>query len=295
MSYDAGEGKVMEHDAAVMDPEKSRRAGAPPGRSHGWWHTARVRAWERHGVYLDTAWCSATLDTPLSPAGVRRIRERSGNRVVLAVDGDVLVYRFPHGHHDRARRGQVNPGFLDPVATGARLAELLAPLGDVVDVVLLRLGRISPNEGIGWGRMVELLCPWLDALPPHRRYVLESADPSYVVPGYLECLRQRNVGHLLRHDARGSLLETVQVPGILTAGPVLVRKGNDDDGLWPTCQGGNEEWVLGVLATVRQCVERGLPVCVSVPPSDLQLLKHTAVWMDGDLAKLSPFKKRLAA
>jgi len=238
-------------------------------------------------------WCSATLDAPLSPAVVRRIR--SGGRVVLAVDGDVLTYRFPHGDRDGARRGQVNPGFLDPASTATRLTALLAPVGGAVDVVVLRLRPISPNEGMGWQRVVDLLCPWLQALPPPHRYVLESAGPGYVVPGYLECLRRRNVGHLLRHDARQSLLEAAQMPGVFTAEQVVLRKGNDDDGLWPVCQGGDEEWVLGVLATVRQCVDRGLQVSISVPPPDTRLLRGTAALMDGDLAKLSPFRRRRAA
>jgi hypothetical protein len=116
-----------------------------------------------------------------------------------------------------------------------------------------------------------------------------------VVPGYLECLRRRNVGHLMRHDAEGSLLEAAQVPGILTGRAAVIRKGNEDDGPWPAYQGGDEEWVLGVLTTVRQCVERGVRAYVSVPPPDLRLLGETAALMDGDLAKLSPFKQRMAA
>ena len=73
---------------------------------------------------------------------------------MLAVDGELLVYRFPYSHRDRVKRGQVNPGFLDPEATRMRLAELLAPVGDAVDVVVLRLQRISPNEGMRWERLV---------------------------------------------------------------------------------------------------------------------------------------------
>jgi hypothetical protein len=282
----------MEHDTAVKGPATERCADGR-GRPRDGWHAARVRAWERYGVYLGAAWCPASLDAPLSAARVRRIRERPGGRVVLAVEGDLLVYRFPYSHRDRMKRGQVNPGFLDPGATRVRLAELLAPVGDTVDVVVLRLQRISPNEGMRWERLVELLCPWLDALPPGT--VLESADPSYVVPGYLECLRRRNIGLLMRHDAGGSLLDAAQVPGILTGRAAVIRKGNEDDGQWPAYQGGDEEWVLGVLATVRQCVERGVRAYVSVPPPDLRLLGETAALMDGDLAKLSPFRRRMAA
>jgi hypothetical protein len=112
-------------------------------------------------VYLGAAWCPASLDAPLSAARVRRIRERSGGRVVLAVDGDLLVYRFPYSHRDRMKRGQVNPGFLDPEAR-VRLAELWSG-GDAVDVVVLRL-RGSPRT-----RMPERLVTAVsvaDALPP---------------------------------------------------------------------------------------------------------------------------------
>jgi hypothetical protein len=282
----------MEHDVAMKGPAKEWCAGGR-GQARDRWHAARVRAWERHGVYLGAAWCPASLNAPLSPAAVRRIRGRSGGRVVLAVEGDLLVYRFPYSHRDRVKRGQVNPGFLDPDTTRVRLAELLAPIGEAIDVVVLRLQRISPNEGMRWERLVELLYPWLDALPAGT--VLESANPSYVVPGYLECLRRRNVGHLLRHDAPGSLLEAAQVPGILTGRAAVIRKGNENDGLWPAYQGGDEEWALGVLTTVRQCVEREVAIYVSVPPPDLRLLGGTAALMDGDLAKLSPFKRRMAA
>jgi hypothetical protein len=275
----------MEHDTVWT-------GGVREPRARGRWHNARVRAWERHGIHLDASWCSTTLDVPLSTAAVRRIRAR--RRVILAVEGDLLAYRFSHGHRDRARRGQVNPAFLDPAATTAQLAALLASVGEAAELVVLRLQRISPNEGLRWDRLVDLLCPWLDALPPHRRYVLESAHPSYVVPGYLECLRGRNVGHLLRHGADGSLLEIAQVPGALTAGHTVIRKGGDG-GVWPACEGGDEEWELGMLTAVRQCVDRGIAAYISVPAPDRRLLRETAALMDGDLAKLSPFRKRLAA
>lgn len=259
------------------------------------WLSARIRAWERHGVVLGAAWCAASLDAPLPSAVLRRIRERSGRNVVLAVGGDLLAYRFPHSHRERVKRGQRNPDFLNPEKTRVRLAELLAAAGDGFHVVVLRLQRISPNEGLRWERLVELLDPWLGLLPPRHRYVLESADPSYVVPGYLECLRRWSAGHLLCHGPRGSLLEAAQVPGILTGSAAVIRKDHEDDGPWPVCPGGDEEWALGVLVTVRQCVERGMPVYVSVPPPEVRLLGETAALMDADLAKLSPFRRRRAA
>jgi hypothetical protein len=294
MSYDVRGADTMPEKMAVRNTGPERHPGFYAQRRDRWF-AARARAWERHGVHLGAAWCAVSLDAPRSSALLRRIRGRSCGSLLLAVEGDLLTYRFPHRHRERAKRGGRNPAFLDPHETGRRLEEMLALAGGAAGAVILRLQRIPPNEGLRWEQLVELLEPWLDRLPPYRRYLLECPGPAFLVPGYLDCLRRRGVGHLLRHDGRGSLLDAAQVPGILTGNTAVIRKGNEEDAVWPDCQGGTEEWMLGVLATVRQCVERRMPVYVSVPPPECRLLGETAALMDADLAKLSPFRRRRAA
>ena len=148
-------------------------------------------------------------------------------------------------------------------------------------------------------QFVDMVAPWLDALPAGYRYVLETGNPEYVVPEYLECLRVRNIGHLLRHNIDRSLLDRIQEPEILTAGAVVVRREQEDAG--PPVprrrhnRGGDEEWKLGVIATVRRCVELGITLYISVPEEETALMEETVALMDGDLAKLSPFRKRLVA
>jgi hypothetical protein len=155
--------------------------------------------------------------------------------------------------------------------------------------VVLCLPRISPNEEVGWRQFVGALEVWLDALPPGLRYAVQMNNPAYMVPEYLECLRRRNVGHVLQHETTRSLLD--QVPGVITADTVVIRREVRQAGE------GEEEWKLGVMATVRWCLERQARLYVSVaeaavPPA---VLPATLALLDDDLAKLSPFRRLQAA
>jgi len=202
--------------------------------------------------------------------------------VLLAAEGDLLTYRFSHAHPEREKRGQVNKQFLDP--RGARGGAGKGMTVAEVPVVLC-LPRISPNEEVGWRQFVGMLELWLDALPPGLRYAVQMHNPEYVVAEYLQCLRRRNVGHVLHHDTTRSLLD--QVPGVITADTVVVRREARYAGE------GEEEWKLGVMATVRWCLERQARLYVSV--AEETVLPATLALLDNDLAKLSPFRRLQAA
>jgi hypothetical protein len=156
------------------------------------------RAWWRHGVRfgitgehrrleqyaaLCTAWCG-------TPEGMHGgMREEAMERIVL-LSGDFLMFRFPHGHPDRERRGRVNPGFLDAVLLRERYAGLFVTAGPET-VFLLSLAPIYATDAIAPGQFVRRLALFLDALPPGRRYAVQVRNGELLVPEYFAMLRSR--------------------------------------------------------------------------------------------------------
>ncbi len=212
------------------------------------WLPEYVRAWARHGIHFG-----------MEPPHLNIIDPARSARSVI-VEDECLIYRFPHAHRSREKRGCLNDRFLNP-------ASLLRALDGLPEqmVILLPIPRIHRTEGLSFRAFVEKVDRFLGALPPAWRYALELHNPNYILPEYFECLHHHQVAHVI-HDAV-----------VLTADFGVIRNGG-----WSE-----------IVHAVRQAVaeKRSLYVYVGeeaeLPPL-MEQLNH-------DLRQLSPIKNTRAA
>lgn len=233
--------------------------------------SAYLRSWARYGVYFQT-------DTTRSTAGVH------------VVHHDVLTYRFPYGHPDRAKRGTLNAAFLDPHALGREIVRTHAS-GDSLDgITVFPVSHIYPTEGLTLQKFLDRLAPFLSELPSGSRYALGVQNSDYLLPAYFECLREYAVAHVFRAGrTMPDLLDQVRLPYALTADAAVVLTEPRRD----------VEWQLGMMEIVRRCVDSGKELYICFDPSagcrttpPLAMLMEA---MSGDLAKRSPLRATKAA
>ncbi|HTO94020.1 MAG TPA: hypothetical protein VMM80_06590 [Bacteroidota bacterium] len=282
----------------------------------------RLRAWRRYNVHIGlvpraSAFWSGLLyrephgaiaeyaqlfDTALFPCGgapdaalLARLGAQAGNefRWTLLVDGDEMTYRFPHGHPERRKRGELNAQFLDP----RRTWELVAPLVRLVDtaacVVLLNIRGIYATEALEFGDFLGALTRCLDGLPPVCRFAVANGTPRFMLPEYFALLGERNVMHV---PGAAALAETLRTPGALGADACLVRSACltlDEEG---------EEWAAFRTA-VRLCLEGGKPLRAYLTAGEdapapcgagAGRLTRLLAGLDPELARRSPIRRKAA-
>ena len=279
----------------------------------------RLRAWGRHGIHIGLSpRAPAGWKTVLDPAQDGSIRTYAGlfDTALLhaapwhfpdaatlaqwrretpeefgwtAVLGDEhMMYRFPHGHPERNKRGALNPRFLDPHGVATAVAPLLQHLGPRLRTLVLRIGPVYRTEALRFGGFHDALVRCLDALPAGCRYAVETANPDFVLPAYRESLRQRNVAHVL---AGPPLLDAIGMPGALSADVCVLRSAclaAEEEG---------DEW-LGVRETIRRSLEEGKILCAYLggepDGGDPGRLVRLLAGLDGELARRSPIRRKAA-
>jgi len=276
----------------------------------------RLRAWSRHGIHfglsprtpppwrrlLDPAQDGSLrgyagfFDTALLHAGplpdaatLARMQQEThedfGWTVVL--EDEQMIYRFPHGHPDRNKRGALNPAFLDPRGVSGAAARILQHLAPRVRAVVLRIGPVHRTEALRFEGFHEAVVRCLDALPPGCRYAVETANPDFVLPAYRESLRQRNIAPVLTGPL---LLDALAMPGALAAGVCVLRNAclaAEEEG---------EEW-LGVREAIRRCLDEGTTLyayCGGAAGGGPEDLVRLLAGLDGELARRSPIRRRAA-
>jgi hypothetical protein len=287
----------------------------------------RLRAWRRHNIHIglsprtspfwsgllyreprgavtgyarlfDTALLHCDSRCPPDPALLSRMNEHTGEDFAwsLLVDGEQMVYRFPYGHPDRKKRGEVNPHFLDPRCMAETFVPLL-PLRELsVRVVVLKIGGVGRTEALDFGGFLRALVRCLDALPPAYRYAVENGTSRFILPEYLACLRQRNIIHV---PAPAPLLDAVRVPGALGVDPCVLRTAclamEEEGEAWAAfremvrlCLG--EEKTLYAYLTDGEAAAypRGLR------GTGVRRLMRLLAGLDGELARRSPIKRKAA-
>lgn len=234
--------------------------------------SAYLRSWARHGVYFRTE------HTIQSTADVRIINH------------DVLTYRFPHGHPDKTKRGELNAEFLDPGVLEREIFPIHTPADPLNVIVVFPVSHIYPTEGLTMQKFLDRLASFLSALPSGHRYALGVQNSNYLSPAYFDCLRERSVAHVFwASQIMPVLLDQVRLPYALTADAAVV--------LTEPCL--DVEWQLGMMEIIRRCVDAGKELYVCFDSStgrqatpSLAVLMET---MSGDLAKLSPLRATKAA
>jgi hypothetical protein len=214
----------------------------------------------------------------------------------LLVDGEQMVYRFPYGHPDRKKRGEVNPHFLDPRCMAETFVPLL-PLRELsVRVVVLKIGGVGRTEALDFDGFLRVLLRCLDALPPAYRYAVENGTSRFILPEYLACLRRRNIIHV---PAPAPLFDAVRVPGALAVDPCVLRSAClavEEEG---------EEWAA-FHETVRLCLGEektlyayftdGRETAFPGTPrgAGARRLTRLLTGLDSELARRSPIKRKAA-
>jgi hypothetical protein len=269
------------------------------------WLTSYIHAWERHQIYvglrsqegvpvglLHTACLSLDADRlPVLAAPGQTETRSSRLAVTVAVSGGPLTYRFSYAHHDRAKRGERNDTFLD---TGV-LQDLLLPGLEAVapraQFVLLCLSPIYATEGLSVDAFFEKLDRLLSGLPRSYRYAVGVRNPDFLLPDYCACLRSHGVAHLFDETAMPSLLDQIQIPGILTAEHVVYR---NTPAPYPGRRP-DSEWELGMVETIRRCVaEKKTCFLYLDEHTGAAPLETVMTMLNTDLAKLSPIRKQAA-
>jgi hypothetical protein len=287
----------------------------------------RLRAWRRHNIHIglspraspfwngllyreprgaireyarlfDTALLHCDSRYPPDPALLSRMNGHAGEGFAwtLLIDDEQMVYRFPYGHPDRKKRGEVNPYFLDPRRIVETFIPVLRLLEPSVRIVMLKIGSIERTEALDFGGFLRALVRCLDALPTVYSYAVENGTSRFILPEYLACLRERNIIHV---PTPVPLLDAIRMPGALGAGTCVLRTAclaMEDEG---------EEWT-GFCETVRFCLgeEKTLYAYLTdgeetAPPrmprgSGGRRLTHLLTGLDPELARRSPIKRKAA-
>ncbi len=255
------------------------------------WLASYVQAWQRHQIYF-------CLHPPLSldaerpphlPAQTEGVSPE--NSVAVAISGGPLTYRFSYAHHDREKRGELNGGFLDAGTMQDILSPVLEALAPQSRLAMLCLAPIYATEELSARAFLGKLDRFLGGLPRSCRYAVGIRNPGFLLPDYCACLRSHGVAHLFDETAMPSLLDQIQIPGILTAEHVVYRNTTTPDP-GRTIDG---EWELGIVETIRRCLAEKkrcfLYLDEQTGAASLEALMSV---LNADLAKLSPLRKQAA-
>ncbi|HMK39140.1 MAG TPA: hypothetical protein VK569_07345 [Bacteroidota bacterium] len=287
----------------------------------------RLRAWRRHNIHIglsprtspfwsgllyreprgdvgeyarlfDTALLRCDSGRPPDPARLFRMNANAGEGFAwtLLIDDEQMMYRFPYGHPDRNRRGEINPHFLDP----RRIAETVMPigrlLGSSVRIVMLKIGSVYRTEALDFDGFLRSLLRCLDALPPAYRYAVENGTSRFILPDYLACLRQRYIIHV---PAPAPLLDAVRMPGALAGDTCVVHTAclaMEEEG---------EEWAA-FRETVRFCLGEGKALYAYLTDGEetalpraprgtgVRRLTSLLAGLDPELARRSPIRRKAA-
>ncbi|MFI5369914.1 MAG: hypothetical protein ACHQ1F_12990, partial [Spirochaetia bacterium] len=233
------------------------------------------------------------------PALLSRMKAQAGEGFAwtLLIDDDEMVYRFPHGHPDRKKRGELNPHFLDARGISETIAPLVRILKPSACTVMLKIGGVYRTEALEFGAFLRALSRCLDGLPVSCRYAVENGTPRFILPEYLACLRERNVIHV---PAPVPLLDALRVPGALGADACVLRTAclaTEEEG---------EEWA-GFREAVRLCAGEGKALYAYLtggedtalsPPAPrgagVPRLTRLLAGLDPELALRSPIRRKAA-
>lgn len=260
------------------------------------WLLSYVRAWERHQIHFSLHGpLGIDVDQPprLLASGEKGAQGAPRHPHAVALSGGPLTYRFSYAHHDRKKRGELNEHFLDPGMLRDVLLPAVETLAPEARLVTFSLAPVYATEGLPARVFLAKLDRFLAGLPAGYRYAVAIRNPEFLLPDYRLCLRSHGVAHLFHETGLPSLLDQIQIPGILTTGHVVYR-----DALEPGQGGGRSRdghWELGMVETVRRCVAEKKTCYIYLEEhASVASLEMLMAMLNADLAKLSPIKKQAA-
>jgi hypothetical protein len=265
------------------------------GERYHEWLVPHLRAWARHDIHFGVSCTQHRLHRYTTvlrtacvdgiPAGATDLSEESD--LVVAASCDMMWYRYPHRHHDAAKRGERNPEFLQAAALHDQVLPMIRTTRPDVRMIVLPVAPIYATEHVSGAAFLTLLDRCLAELPTDYRYAVEISNPQYLLPGYFDCLSRHHVTHVL-HDCApaAGLLEQIQLPRVLTTETVVVRTEATPE----------PETQLGIIETIRRCIDGKKTLYLYLHDSGdvLASLAGLMDLLDPDLAKLSPLRSKAA-
>ena len=267
------------------------------GALYGRWYASRTEF--MRGALQEYAACFRTACVEIGPSGGHEVpallhlesQVPAGFAFTAVVADETLMYRFPYGHPDRAKRGERNAAFLTPSAFDERVLPVLELLGRRVAAVVLRIARIYRTERYPFAAFLRQLDGLLGALPHTYRYAVDVDNPEYLLPAYFDCLRSHGAAHVIRsrQEQEGEkLLGEVEHPGVLTGRCAVMHC----PAAW------SEETVLALVGAVRRCCDEKRELYLYMQdgqdPRAPQFVMRMMEAMNPELARLSPIRRKAA-
>lgn len=142
----------------------------------------------------------------------------------LKVPEDVTVKEFPTHPRYGPRAGMENPNFLSAELFRTAFTDVLADYRGRIPLMIFEFGTFSRRLFDDVGGFLEVLDPFLGALPPGFRYAVETRNAEFLVPEYFSCLRNHGVAHVFNAWSRmPELKEQIGLPGAFTADFTVTR------------------------------------------------------------------------
>jgi uncharacterized protein YecE (DUF72 family) len=109
---------------------------------------------------------------------------------------ELTVKQFPRHPRYGARAGDDNSSFLDAALLQSAFLDLLTPYRPRVATLIFEFGSFARQCYPDVQAFLQVLDPFLGALPPGFRYAVEIRNPEFLSPEYFACLRSHRVAHV---------------------------------------------------------------------------------------------------
>jgi uncharacterized protein YecE (DUF72 family) len=147
-----------------------------------------------------------------------------GFRFAFKIPEQITCKLFPSHPRYGAQGGTENPSFLDFYLLQEAFLRPLDPYREKIAVLILEFGAFPKGVFSDVREFIELLDPFLAALPRHFRYSVEIRNPEFLDREYFACLRSHQVAHVFNAWARmPELSEQLAIPESITADFVVSR------------------------------------------------------------------------
>jgi uncharacterized protein YecE (DUF72 family) len=148
----------------------------------------------------------------------------AGFQFAFKVPEQITCKVFPPHPRYGAQGGLANPSFLDFFLLQEAFLRPLEAHQEKVAVLIFEFGAFPEGSFSDVREFVELLDPFLAALPRHFRYAVEIRNEEFLGPEYFDCLRGHGVAHVFNAWARmPELKDQLAMPGSFTADFVVSR------------------------------------------------------------------------
>ena len=153
-------------------------------------------------------------------------------RFSFKVTDDITARTFPNLPRHGAKAGQRNEHFLDADLFKAAFLSSLRPHQANIGVIIFEFSHFHPRDFERGRDFLELLEPFLAAMPTGWQYAIEVRNKTLLCQPYFDLLQRYEVAHLFNHwDRMPPIGEQAELPGAHTtdfsAARLLLKPGRN--------------------------------------------------------------------